>query len=87
MANIQEAGKAVSEFLKKALSAKEARVIKVARVSDGWETESEVYEESAFMKSIGLPVKVQDRNIYKVKLSANLEVQSYGRKEEGESSE
>ncbi len=87
MATIDEAGKAVGDFLKKALSAKEVRVIKVGRVSGGWETEAEVYEESAFMKSLGLPVKVQDRNIYRVKLNDELEVQSYGRKGEEESSE
>ncbi|MEI6633066.1 MAG: hypothetical protein WCP22_04510 [Chlamydiota bacterium] len=87
MAAIQEAGKTVGDFLKKTLNAKEVTVIKVVRVSDGWETEAEVYEDSAFMKSIGLPVKVKDRNVYTVKLSADLEVQSYGRKGEGESSE
>ncbi len=81
MANIAEAGKAVSEFLKKTLNVKDVKVIKAARVGDGWETEAEVYEESSFIKSLGLPTRVQDRNIYAAKLNKNLEVESYERKE------
>ncbi len=79
MANIEEVRKVVSDFLKKTLNVKDAKVIKVAKVSDGWETEAEVYEESSFIKSLGLPTRVQDRNIYVVKLNDNLEVQSYER--------
>jgi len=82
MANIEEAQKAVSEFLKKTLNVREAKVIGVKKLENGWETEVEVYEESSFIKSIGLPTKVQDRNIYVVKLDDNLKVQSYERKSE-----
>lgn len=81
MANIEEAKKTVSEFLKKTLEVKDVRVIKAAKVSDGWETEAEVYEESSFIKSLGLPTRVQDRNTYEVKLTDNLDVQSYDRRE------
>jgi len=77
MANIEKAGKAVTEYLKKTLNVKDVRVIKAAKVSDGWETEAEVYEESSFIKSLGLSTRVQDRNVYEVKLDDNLEVQSY----------
>jgi len=80
MANIEEAKKAVAEFLKKTLNVKDVKVIKTAKVSDGWEAEAEVYEESSFIKSLGLPTRVQDRNIYAVKLDEGLEVQSYERK-------
>lgn len=80
MANIEEAKKAVAEFLKKTLNVKDVKVIKTAKVSDGWETEAEVYEESSFIKSLGLPTRVQDRNIYIVKLNGSLEVESYERK-------
>jgi hypothetical protein len=80
MANIEEAKKAVSEFLKKTLNVKDVKVIKAAKVGDGWESEAEVYEESSFIKSLGLSTKVQDRNIYAVKLSGALEVESYERK-------
>lgn len=80
MANIEEAKKTVSEFLKKTLSVKDVKVIKASKAGDGWESEAEVYEESSFIKSLGLPTKVQDRNIYAVKLSDALEVESYERK-------
>lgn len=79
MASLGEVGQAVVKFLKKTLDVEDVKVIKATRVGDGWETEAEVYEESAFIKSIGLPTKVQDRNVYGVKLSDSLEVESYER--------
>ena len=82
MADIEEVRKAVVEFLKKTLGIKDVKVIKATKVADGWETEAEVYEESSFIKSLGLPTRVQDRNIYEVKLDDKLEVQSYERKEQ-----
>jgi hypothetical protein len=80
MANIEEARNVSSEFLKKTLDVKDVKVIKAGKVSDGWEAEAEVYEESSFIKSLGLPTRMQDRNIYGVKLNDNLEVQSYERR-------
>jgi len=79
MTNIEEAKKAVAEFLKKTLNVKDVKVIKAAKAGDGWESEAEVYEESSFIKSLGLSTKVQDRNIYAVKLNSALEVESYER--------
>jgi hypothetical protein len=79
MPDIQEAKKTVAEFLKKALNVEEVHVIRVVKADDGWDTEAEVYEESSFLKSLGLPTRVQDRNIYTVKLNDNLEVESYER--------
>ncbi|MBI5701012.1 hypothetical protein HZC34_04090 [Candidatus Saganbacteria bacterium] len=83
MANIETVGKTVSEFLKKALNVKDVKVVKVAKIDNSWECEAEVYEESSFIKSLGLPTKTQDRNFYSVKLDAGLEVESYGRIKEG----
>ncbi len=80
MADIEEAKKAVAEFLKKTLNVKDVKVIKASKVGDGWESEAEVYEESSFIKSLGLATRVQDRNIYAVKLNDSLEVESYERK-------
>lgn len=80
MADIEEARKAVIEFLKKTPGVKDVNVIKAEKVGDGWESEAEVYEESSFIKSLGLPTRVQDRNIYAVKLNGSLEVESYERK-------
>ncbi len=80
MANIEDVRKAVVEFLKKTIGVKDVKVIKAAKAGDGWETEAEVYEESSFIKSLGLATRVQDRNIYAVKLNSSLEVESYARK-------
>jgi len=78
---IEEVGKAIKDFLKEVLD-KDSKVIKIAKSQEGWIGEAEVFEESAFIKSLGLPTKVQDRNIYEIKLTDNLEVNSYARKEE-----
>ena len=82
MANIEEAREISSEFLKKTLNVKEIKVIKAVRVQDGWEAEAEAYEESSFIKALGLPTRVMDRNIYIVNLDEHLEVQSFERKGE-----
>jgi len=87
MADIVQVGKTVSEFLKATLNAKDVKVIKVTKTSEGWETEAEVYEESSFIKALGLNTRVQDRNFYEVKLNDSLEVESYGRKGEYSKSE
>jgi hypothetical protein len=82
MANIQEAREAAVDFLKKTLNVEEVHVIKITKSDNGWFTEAEVYEESSFMKSLGLPTRMQDRNMYTVKLNNNLEVESYERLQE-----
>lgn len=80
MADIEKTKMAVAVFLKKTLNVKDVKVIKVVKAGDGWEAEAEIYEESSFIKSLGLPTRVQDRNIYAVKLKDDLEVESYERK-------
>lgn len=82
MANIEDARKISSEFLKKTLNIEDVRVIKAARVGEDWEAEAEAYEESSFIKALGLPTRVMDRNVYTVKLDEHLEVQSFERKGE-----
>jgi len=77
MAGIDDSRKEVVDFLKKTLNVKDVKVTKVTKVADGWETEAEVYEASSFIKSLGLPTKVQDRNIYVVRLNKSLDVESY----------
>jgi hypothetical protein len=79
MRNIEEARVAGAEFLKKSLDVEDVKVIGIARMDDGWEVEAEVYEESSFIKSLGLSTRVQDRNVYIIKLSDSLEVESYER--------
>ena len=79
MTSIQEAKNTVVEFLQKALGSKDVKVIGATKIDNQWHIEAEVYEENSFLKSLGLPTKVQDRNIYEVMLSDNLEVESYER--------
>ena len=76
---IEKIGEAIKAFLKKILD-KDSKVLKIAKSSDGWTGEAEVYEESSFIKSLGLATKVQDRNIYDIELNDKLEVMSYARK-------
>ncbi len=78
---IEEVGKAIKDFFKKTLG-RDSKVIKIAKTQDGWIGETEIYEESSFIKSLGLPTRVQDRNTYEIKLTDALEVISYARKEE-----
>jgi hypothetical protein len=80
MADIEEAERISTEFLKNTLKLKDVKVVKASREGDGWETEAEVFEESAFIKSLGLRTRVHDRNVYTVKLDDHLGVQSFERK-------
>ncbi len=79
MNGIENAKSMVVEFLQKALDVKDVKVIGATKVDNEWHVEAEVYEENSFLKSLGLPTKVQDRNIYEVRLNDNLEVESYER--------
>ncbi|MFZ2148491.1 MAG: hypothetical protein WAV28_14850 [Sedimentisphaerales bacterium] len=79
MNGIEEAKNTVLEFLQKALDANDVKVIGAAKVDNQWHIEAEVYEENSFLKSLGLPTRVHDRNIYEVRLNDNLEVESYER--------
>jgi hypothetical protein len=79
MTGIEEVKNTVLEFLQKALDAKDVKVIGATNVYNQWHIEAEVYEENSFLKSLGLPTRVQDRNIYEVRLNDNLEVESYER--------
>ncbi|MCG2712398.1 MAG: hypothetical protein L6416_08775 [Candidatus Omnitrophica bacterium] len=81
MADIIQVGKTVTEFLRRTLNVKDVKVTKVTKSDEGWETEAEVYEESSFIKALGLSTKVQDRNFYEVKLNGSLKVESYGRRD------
>jgi len=79
MTGIQEAKNMVVEFLQKALEVTNVKVIGATKVDNEWHIEAEVYEENSFLKSLGLPTRVQDRNNYMVKLNDSLEVESYER--------
>ncbi len=84
MADIQEVNRVVCEFLKNTLKVEDVKIIKEIKKGDLWEVEAEVFEESAFIKALGLPTRVMDRNFYLVILNENLAVESFRRKERSE---
>ena len=78
---IKDVRKAVIEFLKEVFD-KDAEIIKISKTEEGWTSEGIIYEESSFIKSLGLSTKVQDKHIYIVRLDDSLEVLSYERKKD-----
>ena len=75
---IGEVNQAVLGFLREVLK-KEGSIIKTSKTSEGWEVQVEIIEESAYMKALGIPARVMDRNVYEAKLSDDLEVVSFER--------
>lgn len=67
------------EFIKEMLD-KEGNVVKANKTDKGWEVEVEVIEQSEYMKRIGIPKPVYDKNVYRVILDQNFELVSYERK-------
>ena len=78
---IDEVRAVIEDFFKNTLK-KNSKIMRITKEEDGWSGDAEIYEESSFIKSIGLPTEVQDRNIYYIKLNDELDVMSYGLKEE-----
>jgi len=75
---IEEVNRAVLAFLREVLK-KDGAVVKTSKIDEGWEAQVEVIEASEFIKALGIPTTVMDRNIYELKLDQNLEVVSYER--------
>lgn len=80
---IHKVHKVVHDFLSEMFST-QFSVVSVKRIPQGWSVVAEVYEESAFIKSIGLATRVMDRNFYRIEMDENLEVTSYIRQENDE---
>jgi hypothetical protein len=72
---IEEARKAATEFLRGTLQ-KEGAIVKMSRTPEGWEVQVEVIEASEYIKALGIPTVVRDRNLYEVRLDDKLEVLS-----------
>jgi hypothetical protein len=79
MSDIETVSKTVTEFLQRILGADGVRVVAVNKTADVWDVEAEVFEESAFLKALGLPSRVKDKNLYRVRLNATMAVESYER--------
>ena len=80
MANIEQASQTTVEFLKRTLQVSEVKILGAVKSDDGWQVEAEAFEPSSFIKALGLQTRVQDRNLYVVKLSGRLEINAYERK-------
>lgn len=72
---IEEARKVATEFLKGTLQ-KEGAVVKMGKAPEGWEVHVEVIEASEYIKALGIPATVRERNLYEVKLDETLDVVS-----------
>jgi hypothetical protein len=79
MTDIETISKTVAEFLQRLLGVDSVRVVAVSKTADVWDVEAEVFEESAFLKSLGLPSRIKDKNFYRVRLNGAMEVESYER--------
>jgi hypothetical protein len=79
MTDIETVSKTVTEFLQRILGADGVRVVGINKANEIWDVEAEVFEESAFLKALGLPSRVKDKNLYRVRLNAAMEVESYER--------
>ena len=80
MANIEQASQTAVEFLKRTLQVGEVKILGAVKSDDGWTIEAEVFEPSSFIKALGLQTRVQDRNLYTMKMNGRLEVEAYERK-------
>ncbi len=77
--DLETVSKTVAEFLHRVLGADSVRVVAVNKAAEVWDVEAEVFEESAFLKALGLPSRVKDKNLYRVKLNGAMQVESYER--------
>ena len=75
---IEEARQAATEFLRGTLQ-KEGAIVKMSKTPEGWEVQVEVIEPSEFIKALGIPTVVRERNLYEVTLGQDLAVVSYER--------
>ncbi len=70
------AKESIGDFIKEHIS-QEFKIIQIKKTEEGWVGEFEIFEDSAFIKALGLPAKVKDRNLYEIKLTDEFEVVSY----------
>ncbi|MBC8234042.1 hypothetical protein H8E77_31230 [bacterium] len=79
--NIEEATQTALDFLAKTME-KQGKVARARKTEEGgWEVEIEVIEESEYIKALGIPTAVYDKNLYIVGLDENLEVISCDKRE------
>jgi hypothetical protein len=78
---IEEATQTALSFLARTMQ-KQGKLARVRKnKEEGWEVEIEVVEESEYIKALGIPKTVYDKNLYIVGLDGNLEVISCDKKQ------
>ena len=77
----------VRKFLKETIEAEGIRIVTVEKDNGGWVAEAEVAVKNQYLASVKPEYKVIEKELYIIKLDANLEVSSYKRKEEKEEEE
>jgi len=82
----------VEKFLKEMIGAEGVRIVvvekdTVEKDNGGWVAEAEVAVKNQYLAAVRPDYKVIEKELYIVKLDANLEVSSYKRKEEKEEEE
>jgi len=77
----------VEKFLKETLGAEGVRIVAVEKDNGGWVVEAEVAVKNQYLASVRPDYNVIEKELYIVKLDANLEVSSYKRKKEIEEEE
>ena len=87
MTMISEVREKVKKFLKETLGAEGIRIVTVEKDDAGWVAEAEVTEVNQYLAAIRPDFRVFEKELYIVKLDANLEVSSYKRREEKEEEE
>lgn len=75
---IDEASNVVSAYLSKKLS-KDYRIVRVKKEGNGWLVVAEVFEDSAFIKSLGLNTNAKDKFYYAFHLDEAMEIVEYER--------
>jgi hypothetical protein len=80
MSTFAKINKIVLDFLKEMLG-QEAKIVSIQKQDTSWFVVAEVFEDSAFIKSIGLKTNVKDRYFYEIEIDGELEIVSYARQE------
>lgn len=84
---ISEVKDKVEKFLKEILRAEGVRIVTVEKDNGGWVVEAEVAVKNQYLTAVKPDYNVIEKELYIVKLDADLEVSSYKRKEEKEEEE
>lgn len=88
MPGITEAKEKVVGFCRKELnrSDEQLHLLKISKSSEGWNAKVEITEVNEYLKKMGYPT-VFDKNVYDVRLDAEMNVVAFGREGELEEEE